>query len=88
MISSVEKFPVAVDHLVDEVFADRVVPTRVVIGYVLLARDQLLRVEESPVLTRSHLVDHPSLQFHKDRARNTLSRPPFRKRRWIGCCSG
>ena len=77
--TAIGQFSDAIKHLVDELLADRVVATGIVVRRVLLARDQLLRVEELPVLSRAHLVDHRSLQVHEDRTRNKLSRPRFGK---------
>ena len=47
----------AVEHEVDDLLADRVVAARVVVGGVLLARDELLRVEELAVRARADLVE-------------------------------
>ena len=46
----------AVEHEVDNLLADRVVATRVVVGGVLLARDELLGVVELAVRARADLV--------------------------------
>ena len=46
----------AVQDQVDDLLADGVVATGVVVGRVFLPGDQLLRVEELPVGPRAHLV--------------------------------
>ena len=46
----------AVEHEVDDLLADRVVSARVVVGSVLLAGDQLLRVEELAVRARAYFI--------------------------------
>ncbi len=46
--------------------ADGVVATGKVVGSILLAADELLRVEELAVLTGAHRVDHGGLQVNKD----------------------
>ena len=45
---------------------------RVVVGRVLLAGDQLLRVEELPVGPHLDLVHHGGLQIHQDRPGDVL----------------
>ncbi len=62
-----------VEHDVDDLLADGVVAARVVVGRVLLARDQLVGVEQLAVQPRAHLVDHRRLQVHEHRARNVLA---------------
>ena len=49
-------FPDFVEHGVDDLLADGVVTARVVVGRVLLAADQLLRVKQLAVLARTYLV--------------------------------
>lgn len=46
----------AVKDQVDDLLPDGVVPAGVVVGRILLARDQLLGVEELPVRPGAHLV--------------------------------
>ena len=55
---------------VDDLLADGVVAPRVVVGGVLLAAHQLLRVEERAVDSRSGFVDHGRLKVDKDGSRN------------------
>jgi len=46
----------AVEDHVHDLLADGVVAARVVVGRVLLARDQLLRVEQLPVRSSAHFI--------------------------------
>uniref|UniRef100_K3X1U2 Uncharacterized protein n=1 Tax=Globisporangium ultimum (strain ATCC 200006 / CBS 805.95 / DAOM BR144) TaxID=431595 RepID=K3X1U2_GLOUD len=55
----------AVEHQVDDLLADSVVATRVVVGGVFLARDDLLWVVELTVRARAHFVTHGWLEIHK-----------------------
>mmetsp|Transcript_56617 Transcript_56617/g.100036 ORF Transcript_56617/g.100036 Transcript_56617/m.100036 type:complete len:463 (-) Transcript_56617:29-1417(-) len=64
----------AVEHEVDDLLADRVVATRIVVRRVLLAGDQLLRVVELAVRARAHLVDHGRLEVDEHRAGHVLAR--------------
>mmetsp|Transcript_18076 Transcript_18076/g.56316 ORF Transcript_18076/g.56316 Transcript_18076/m.56316 type:complete len:464 (+) Transcript_18076:891-2282(+) len=64
----------AVEHEVDDLLADRVVAARVVVGGVLLARDELLGVKELAVRACAHLVDHRRLEVDEDGARHVLAR--------------
>ena len=50
------QFPDPVQNLIDELFADGVVTTSVVVGGILLTGDQLLGVEQLPVGSRSNLI--------------------------------
>jgi hypothetical protein len=62
----------AVEGEVDDLLADGVVPARVVVRGVLLAVDQLFRVEELPVRAGADLFDHRRLEVDEDRARDVL----------------
>ena len=46
----------SVHHQVDDLLADGVVSSGVVVGSILLASDQLLRVEQLAVSPRAHLI--------------------------------
>ncbi len=46
----------SVKHKIDELFADSVMATGIVIGSIFLSSDQLLRVEELPVGARANLI--------------------------------
>ena len=50
------QLPDPVQHLVDDLFADGVVPAGVVVGSILLASDHLFRVEELAVDSSPNLV--------------------------------
>jgi len=69
----------AVEHEVDNLLADRVVATGVVVRGVLLAGDQLLRVVELAVGTRANLVDDGRLEVDEDRAWHVLARARLRE---------
>uniref|UniRef100_S4RRR2 Uncharacterized protein n=1 Tax=Petromyzon marinus TaxID=7757 RepID=S4RRR2_PETMA len=58
----------AVQHQVDDLLADGVVATSIVVGSVLLASDELLWVEQLPVRARAHLICSRKLQIHEDGA--------------------
>lgn len=50
------QFTDSVQDRVDDLLADSVVPTGVIVGCVFLSRDQLFRVEELAVGSGAHLV--------------------------------
>lgn len=50
------QFADSVKHQVDDLFADGVMSTSVVVGCILLSSDQLLRVEELAVSARANLI--------------------------------
>ena len=50
-----------------------VVAARVVVGRVLLAREQLLRVVQAAVRAHAHLVHHRRLEVHVHRAGHVLA---------------
>ena len=49
-------FSDSVQHNINELFAHCIVTTCIIIGRILLASDQLLRMEELPVLSSSDLI--------------------------------
>ncbi|KAJ8530535.1 hypothetical protein ON010_g14376 [Phytophthora cinnamomi] len=63
----------AVEHQVDDLLPDGVVATRVVVGGVLLARDDLLRVVELAVGASAHLVTDAGLEVDEHSARHVLA---------------
>uniref|UniRef100_K3X1R8 Secreted protein n=1 Tax=Globisporangium ultimum (strain ATCC 200006 / CBS 805.95 / DAOM BR144) TaxID=431595 RepID=K3X1R8_GLOUD len=63
----------AVKHQVYNFLANRVVATRVVVGRIFLARDNLLWVVELTVRARAHFVTHGRLEIHKHGAWHVLS---------------
>ena len=64
----------AVEREVDDLLADGVVAAGEVVGGVLLAGDELLRVEELAVGARADLVDDGRLEVEEDAARDVLAR--------------
>ena len=63
----------------DLLLADGVVAAGVVVGGVLLARDQLLGVEQLAVGAHSHFVHHRGLQVHQHRPGHVLARARLRE---------
>src|SRR5688572_30316577 len=57
----------AVEHDVDDLLANCVVATGVVVGGILLTGDQLLRVEELAVSTRANLIFKPNWRFNPEK---------------------
>lgn len=73
------QFADAVQDQVDDLLADGVVATGIVVGRVFLPGDQLLRVEELPVGPRAHLVcggTAAGLGGRRSRPRGRLRDPP------------
>ena len=68
-----------VEHEIDDLLADRVVPTSEVVRCILLTGDELLGVEELTVGACAHLIDHGRLQIYKDSSRNVLASTRLRK---------
>merc|ERR1719387_807726 len=64
----------AIQHEIDDLFADGVVSAREIVRGVLLAADQLLGVEELTVRARADLVHAGGLQVHEHAARHVLAR--------------
>ena len=50
------QFTCPIEHKVNDLLADGVVSTGVVVGSILLSSDQLLRVEQLAVSARAHLI--------------------------------
>jgi len=63
----------AVQRGVEEILSNSVVTTGVVVGRVLLATDELVRVEELRVSAVAHFVDNGGLEVNHDSARNILA---------------
>ena len=63
-----------VQHEVDDLLADGVVATSVVVGSIFLASNELFRVEERAVGTGTDLIDDSRLQIDKDSAGHMLAR--------------
>ena len=64
----------AVEHEVDDLLADGVVAAGVVVGRILLAGDELLRVVQLAVGAGADLVDHGRLEVDEDGAGHVLAR--------------
>ena len=58
--------PDLIQNLIDELLADRVVATRVVVGGIFFASDHLVWMEEVAVLSSSHFVDNVGLEVTVD----------------------
>mmetsp|Transcript_19637 Transcript_19637/g.22574 ORF Transcript_19637/g.22574 Transcript_19637/m.22574 type:complete len:488 (-) Transcript_19637:42-1505(-) len=71
----------AVQAQVDDLLADRVVATSVVVRSVLLSGDQLLRVEQLAVRARAHLVHDRRLQVEEHSAGDVLAGSRLREER-------
>jgi hypothetical protein len=62
-----------VQDLVDQLLANGIVATGVVIGSILLAGNHLLRVEEAAIRAGAHLVDDIGLEIAVDGTRDVLA---------------
>ena len=62
-----------VEDLVDQLLADRVVATGIVVGRILLAGDHVLGVEQAAIGASPDLVDDVGLEIAVDRARHVLA---------------
>ncbi|GET86874.1 alpha tubulin [Leishmania tarentolae] len=71
----------AVQRKVDDLLADRVVATSVVVRRILLARHQLLGVEQLAVRAGAHLIHDRGLQVQEEAARNVLAGASLREER-------
>merc|ERR1719456_1454275 len=69
----------AVKDQVDDLLADGVVAASEVVRRILLAADQLLRVEELAVGPRADLINHRRLKVDENRARHVLARAGLRE---------
>merc|ERR1719384_1855783 len=69
----VGKLTDTVQHEIDDLFADRVVPTGEVVCGVLLSRDELFWVEELTVSSGAHFVNNCWFQIHENSAWNVFS---------------
>ena len=62
-----------VHDIVDHLLSNGVVATSIVVGSVLLAADEHLRVEEGAVSTSSDLINGRGVEIDEERARNMLA---------------
>lgn len=67
------QLPYPIQHNVHNLLADRVMAARIVVGRILFARYQLLRMEQLAVRARAHLVHDGRLQVDEHRPRHMLS---------------
>jgi hypothetical protein len=67
----------AIQHQVNNLFANGVVAASVVVGGIFLAGDELLGVEERAVSTGTDFIDHSGFKIDKDGAGDVLSRAAF-----------
>jgi len=70
----------AVKHQIDDLLANGVVATSVVIGSIFLASDQLFGVEKRAVSTSADLINDSWLQVDKDGTRDMLARASLREK--------
>jgi len=62
-----------VQNLIDELFANGIMATSVVVGGVLLSSDHLFRVEKAAIGTSSDLIDNIGFEIAVDGARDIFS---------------
>ena len=75
----VRQFADAVEHKVNDFLANGVMATRVVVGGVFLARDDMLRVVQLAVGAGAHFVAHSGLEVHEHGAGHVLARTSLRE---------
>jgi hypothetical protein len=66
-----------VQSTIQDLLSDGVVTTRIVVGRVLLAADQQLRVEQLSVITSADLIDGTGVQVDEDRSGDVFARTGF-----------
>jgi len=64
----------AVQHQIDDLLANGVVSTGIVVGSIFLAGDELFRMEERAVGTSAHLINYGGLQINENSTGYMLSR--------------
>ena len=69
----VSKFPDSVQAKIDDLLSNSVVSSSVVVGSVLLASDELFRVEELSVGSSPHFVNYSRLQVQEHSSRDVFS---------------
>ena len=70
----------AVQDKVDDLLADGVVTTSVIVGSILFAGDQLLRVVQLAVSSSADFVDHTRLEIEVDATGNVLASTSLREK--------
>jgi hypothetical protein len=80
----VSKLADAVQYEVYDLLADSVVATGVVVGSILLTRDDLLRMVQLTISSSADLIAHSRLKIDKDTTRNVLTSTGLREERVEG----
>jgi hypothetical protein len=80
----VSKLADAVQYEVHDLLADSVVATGVVVGSILLTRDDLLRMVQLTISSSADLIAHSRLKIDKDTTRNVLTSTGLREERVEG----
>jgi predicted TIM-barrel enzyme len=75
----VSKLTDAVQDEVHDLLADGVVATGVVVGSILLTRDDLLRMVQLTISSSADLITHSRLKVDKDATRNVLAGTSLRE---------
>jgi len=75
----VSKLADAVQYEVHDLLADSVVATGVVVGSILLTRDDLLRMVQLTISSSADLIAHSRLKIDKDTTRNVLTSTGLRE---------
>uniref|UniRef100_A0A182QUA6 Uncharacterized protein n=1 Tax=Anopheles farauti TaxID=69004 RepID=A0A182QUA6_9DIPT len=71
----------AIQHQIHDLLADGVMAARIVVRRVLLAGDQLLRMEQLPVRAGAHLIHHRRLQIDEHGTGHVLASARLREER-------
>ena len=69
----ISQFPDSVQAEIDDLFSDGVVSTSVVVGGILLASDELFRVEQLSISSSSYFIDNGGFQVKEDSTGNVFS---------------
>jgi hypothetical protein len=80
----VGKLADAVQYEVHDLLADSIVATGVVVGSILLTRDDLLRMVQLTISSSADLIAHSRLKIDKDTTRNVLTSTGLREERVEG----
>ncbi len=75
--AGVTKLTNAIEHLVDDLLANRVMATSIVVGRILLARYQLFGMEQLTVGSCADLIDNSWLEINKYGTRHVLASSSF-----------
>ena len=69
----ISQFPYSVQAEIDDLLSDGVVSTSVVVGGILLAGDELFRVEQLSIGSSPHFIDNGGFQVEEDSTGNVFS---------------